>query len=52
MVGKWKLYKKDNNNILDIELLKKEVGQQFPFYDLKFDDNSAIFFCRIDKNSL
>ena len=52
MVGKWKLYKKDNNNILDIELLKKEVGQQFPFYDLKFDNNSAIFFCRIDKNSL
>lgn len=37
---------------LDIELLKKEVGQHFPFYDFRFDQNTAAFFCRIDKETL
>ena len=37
---------------LDIELLKREVGQYFPFYDLKFDANTAAFFCRIDELTL
>ena len=52
MVGKWRLYKQENNNFLDVDLLKKEVGKQFPFYDFKHDSNAAIFFCRIDKDSL
>lgn len=34
---------------LDIELLKKEVGLQFPYYDIKYDLNTAVFFCRIDE---
>ncbi len=37
---------------LDIELLKSEVGKHFPFYDMKYDVNTAAFFCRIDKESL
>ncbi len=52
MTGRWRLSKNDDNNILDIELLKKEVGKQFPFYDVKYNNDTAIFFCRIDKNSL
>jgi membrane-associated protease RseP (regulator of RpoE activity) len=36
----------------DIELLKKEVGQRFPFYDMKTDGITALFFCRIDKMML
>jgi len=36
----------------DIELLKREVGQQFPFYDLKYDLKTAAFFCRIDEETL
>jgi membrane-associated protease RseP (regulator of RpoE activity) len=34
---------------LDIELLKSEVGQHFPFYDMKYGLDSVIFFCRIDE---
>ncbi len=37
---------------LDIELLKQEVGKYFPFYDLRFSLNNAVFFCRIDKETL
>ena len=37
---------------LDIELLKREIGQHFPFYDLRFDTNTAAFFCRIDETTL
>jgi len=37
---------------LDIELLKREVGQRFPFYDVRYDMNTAVFFCRIDEISL
>ena len=37
---------------LDIELLKSEVGKHFPFYDMKYDVNTAAFFCRIDKELL
>jgi len=52
MVKKWKNNKIENDSFLDIELLKKEVGKQFPFYDFKYDNNSAIFFCRIEKDTL
>ncbi|MCX6667158.1 MAG: site-2 protease family protein [Euryarchaeota archaeon] len=33
---------------LDIELLKREVGQHFPFYDVKSGPDVVVFFCRID----
>jgi len=44
--------KKTVETNLDIELLKREIGQYFPFYDLKFDYKTAAFFCRIDEVSL
>ena len=37
---------------LDIELLKKKVGQRFPFYDMKYDFKTAAFYCRIDEETL
>ncbi len=37
---------------LDIELLKREIGQLFPFYDLRFDAKTAAFYCRIDEETL
>jgi len=42
------------NNVtnLDVELLKREVGQRFPFYDMKFNIDTAAFFCRIDEETL
>ena len=36
----------------DIELLKSEVGQRFPFYDMKYDARTIAFFCRIDEKTL
>jgi len=53
MPSNWNLFSNvsDATN-LDIELLKREVGQRFPFYDMKYNVNSAAFFCRIDKESL
>ncbi|MEM4257654.1 MAG: site-2 protease family protein [Candidatus Thermoplasmatota archaeon] len=39
----------DSSPIFDIELLKREVGQRFPFYDMKTDGNTAVFFCRVDE---
>lgn len=42
------------NNVtnLDVELLKREVGQRFPFYDTKYNINTVAFFCRIDEETL
>ena len=37
---------------LDIEVLKNEVGKHFPFYEVKFNMDTAAFFCRIDKDTL
>jgi len=37
---------------LDIELLKREVGQRFPFYDVRFDQSSAMFYVRIDADTV
>ena len=37
---------------LDIELLKREVGQHFPFYDVKSGPDVVVFFCRIDEMML
>lgn len=36
----------------DFELLKKEVGQRFPFYDVKTDGTTIAFYCRIDEETL
>jgi len=39
-----------NNNIdLDIEMLKTEIGKNFPFYDVKYGKDTVAFFCRIDE---
>ena len=37
---------------LDIEFLKREVGQRFPFYDMKYNISTVVFFCRIDEETL
>jgi len=36
----------------EIELLQREVGQRFPFYDMKSNLNTVAFFVRIDEDSL
>jgi membrane-associated protease RseP (regulator of RpoE activity) len=36
----------------DIEFLQREVGQRFPFYDMKSNVNTTAFFCRIDEETL
>ena len=44
-----------NNNFetnVDIELLKKEIGQRFPYYDFQIGLNKVTFFCRIDEDRL
>lgn len=49
----WKPFETSQNETdLDIELLKSEVGKHFPFYDMKFNANTAAFYCRIDKELL
>jgi membrane-associated protease RseP (regulator of RpoE activity) len=35
----------------DIELLQREVGQRFPFYDMRSNVNAVAFFCRIDEET-
>ena len=53
MPSNWNLFSNVNDTAnLDIELLKREVGQRFPFYDMRYNVNSVAFFCRIDKESL
>jgi Zn-dependent protease len=53
MPNNWNLFSNVSNATnLDTELLKREVGQRFPFYEMKCNLNSAAFFCRIDKESL
>jgi membrane-associated protease RseP (regulator of RpoE activity) len=44
--------KKNIETDIDIEFLKMEVGKYFPFYDIKYNENSAAFFCRIDEDTL
>ena len=43
---------KYNVTNLDLELLKREVGQRFSFYDMKYSLSTVAFFCHIDKESL
>ncbi len=39
---------KNSSTDLDIEMLKIEIGKNFPFYDVKYGKDTAAFFCRID----
>jgi len=49
----WKPFDENNTPTnLDIELLKAEVGKHFPFYDMRYNKETAAFFCRIDKELL
>jgi Zn-dependent protease len=43
---------KVDERTLDIELLKSEVGQRFPFYEVKEALTSVAFYCRIDQDRL
>jgi membrane-associated protease RseP (regulator of RpoE activity) len=53
MPDNWDLFKTNFvNSNLDVELLKKEVGQRFPYYDVRIDTNTIAFFCRVDEESL
>lgn len=53
MPNEWDLFKSNIvNSNLDVELLKKEVGQRFPYYDIRIDTNAVAFFCRVDEDSL
>ncbi len=53
MPDNWSNFENFNKNSdIDIEYLKKEIGQHFPFYDMKFDYKTAAFYCRIDEDTL
>ena len=53
MPDNWNPFRNENNvTNLDIELLKREVGQRFPFYEVKSNLNTVAFFCRIDEETL
>ena len=53
MPDNWDLFKTNTvNSNLDVEVLKKEVGQRFPYYDIRIDINAVAFFCRVDEESL
>jgi len=53
MPDNWNPFRNENNvTKLDIELLKREVGQRFPFYEVKSNLNTVAFFCRIDEETL
>ncbi len=38
---------KRNENV-DIEFIKQEIGQRFPFYDMRIMDQTLAFYCTID----
>ncbi len=49
----WNSYHQvDSEPRSDLELLKSEVGQRFPFYDMKYNARTMAFFCRIDEGTL
>ena len=53
MGASWNNFDQSNNPFeFDLELLKKEVGKRFPFYDMSQNVNAVAFFCRIDMDSL
>ena len=53
MPNDWSSYRQvDSEPRSDLELLKSEVGQRFPFYDMKYNVHTMAFFCRIDEETL
>ena len=52
MVKNLKIHDHNHNDSLDLDLLKKEIGLLFPFYDIKIERDTVIFFCRINKDNL
>ena len=51
--GNWNSFKPmQTPTTLDVELLKREVGQRFPFYDMRANTTTVAFFCRIDEETL
>lgn len=53
MPNDWSSYHQvDSEPRSDLELLKSEVGQRFPFYDMKYNVHTMAFFCRIDEETL
>jgi len=53
MPNDWSSYHQvDSEPRSDLELLKSEVGQRFPFYDMKYNAHTMAFFCRIDEGTL
>lgn len=53
MPNDWSSYHQvDSEPRSDLELLKREVGQRFPFYDMKYNVHTMAFFCRIDEGTL
>jgi len=53
MPSNWNPFRNENNiTNLDIELLKREISQRFPFYEIKSNLNTVAFFCRIDEETL
>jgi Zn-dependent protease len=53
MPNDWSSYPQvDSEPRSDLELLKSEVGQRFPFYDMKYNAHTMAFFCRIDEGTL
>ena len=53
MPNDWNSYHQgDSEPRSDLELLKSEVGQRFPFYEMKYDAHTMAFFCRIDEETL
>ncbi|HER45759.1 MAG TPA: site-2 protease family protein [Thermoplasmatales archaeon] len=53
MAEKWNNFEQTPvESPFDLELLQREVGQRFPFYDMKSNLNTVAFFCRIDEETL
>jgi len=53
MAKEWNPYENvDTNPHPDLEIIKSEVGQRFPFYDMKYNFETIAFFCRIDEETL
>jgi hypothetical protein len=48
----WKHPSPPPSSTFDLELLKKEIGIRFSFYDIRFTPQAVLFFCNIDKKSL
>lgn len=49
MPGVWKPFNIHSyTSSFDVDFLKREVGQRFPFYEMKDQGSALVFYCRID----